>query len=59
MSQTTIFHGTYEKAHLLETDFAIHESILHTIKDFRVINPKISTLTLKTDNFNMLLINAH
>jgi len=52
MSQTTIFNGECEKGHRLGTGFAVRESIIHSVKEFRDINPRIATLTLKTDNFN-------
>jgi len=59
MSQATIFIGEYEHAYRLRTGFAVHESIIHTVKGFKDINPRRSTLTLKTDNFYMVLINVH
>jgi len=59
MSQTTIFNGECENGHRLGTGFAVHESIIHLVKEFRDINPRIATLTLKTDNFDMVLINVH
>ncbi|KAF0769811.1 craniofacial development protein 2-like [Aphis craccivora] len=59
VSQTTIFNGKCEKGHKLGTGFAVHESIIHSVKEFRDINPRITTLTIKTDNFDMVLINAH
>ncbi|XP_008179988.1 craniofacial development protein 2-like [Acyrthosiphon pisum] len=59
ISQTTIFNGECEKGHRLGTGFAVHESIIHLVKEFRDINPRIATLTLKTDNFYMVIINVH
>lgn len=56
-SQTTIFNEASENAHKLGTGFAIHEPIKHTINEYRNISPRISTL--KTDNFDMVLTNAH
>jgi len=48
-----------QKGHRLGTGFAVHESIIHLVKDFRDISPRFATLTLKTDNFDMVLINTH
>lgn len=59
VSQTTIFNGKWEHPHKLGTGFAIHESIMHTVKEFRDISPKISTITIKSENFDVVLINAH
>lgn len=53
-----LFSGECEKAHRLGTGFAVHESIIHSVKKFRDINPRISTLILKADDFGMVLINA-
>jgi len=49
ISQITIFNGKSEKGHRLGTGFAVHELIIHAVKDFRDINPKISTLTIKAN----------
>jgi len=43
---------------VLGTGFAVHESIIHAVKNFKDINPRLSTLTLKTDNFGTVLINV-
>ncbi|XP_025203118.1 craniofacial development protein 2-like [Melanaphis sacchari] len=43
----------------LGTGFAIHESIIHMIKEFKDVNPRISTLTLKDKNLHIVLINVH
>lgn len=59
ISQTTIINGKSERGHKLGTGFAIHESIIHIIKDFKDINPRISTLTLKDKNLHIVLINVH
>jgi len=47
ISQTTIFSEECEKTHRLGTDFAVHESIIHSVEEFRDLIPKILTLTLK------------
>jgi len=41
VSQTTIFNGKCEHPHKLEIGFTIHESIIHTVKVFRIISPRI------------------
>jgi len=58
-SQTTIINGKSERGHKLGTGFAIHESIIHMIKEFKDVNPRISTLTLKDKNLHIVLINVH
>ncbi|CAI6370121.1 unnamed protein product [Macrosiphum euphorbiae] len=59
VSQTTIFNGKCEHPYKLGTGFAIHESIIHTVKEFRDISPRISTITIESENFDAVLINAH
>lgn len=56
ISQITLFNVKYQNRQSLETGFAVHKSITHAIKDFKDINPRISTLTLKTDNVDILLL---
>lgn len=58
ISQTTIFNGKCQNGHSLRIGF-VHESIIHVVKDFKDINPRLSTLTLKTDNDDTVLINVH
>lgn len=41
--------------HKLRTGFSVHESSVHSVKEFRDINPRTATLILKKDNFD----NAH
>jgi len=59
ISQTTIFNGECENGFRLGTGFAVRESIIHLVKEFRDINLRIASLTLKTDNFDMVIINVH
>jgi len=57
LSQTTIFNGKCEHAHRLGTGFAVHESIIHTVKEFRDVCSRKCTLT--TENFDLVLTNVH
>jgi len=57
--QTTIFNGKCKQAHRLGSGFVVLESIIHTVKEFRDVSPRISTLTLTTENFDLVLINVH
>lgn len=59
ISQTTIINGKSERGQKLGTGFAIHESIILMIKEFKDVNPRISTLTLKDKNLYIMLINVH
>lgn len=59
VSQTNIFNEKCEHSDKLGTGFAIHESIIHSVKGFRDISPRISTITLRTENVDVVLINAH
>ncbi|KAL4154026.1 hypothetical protein QTP88_001859 [Uroleucon formosanum] len=59
VSQTTIMNGRSERGHKLGTGFAVHESVIHMIKEFKDVNPRISTLTLKDKNLHIVLINVH
>lgn len=47
ISQTIIFNGKCGHDHSLGTGFAVHESIIHAVKNFKNINPRLSTLTLQ------------
>jgi len=55
----TIFSGKYEQNHQLGTGFTVHESIIHAVREFKYINPRIFTITLRTENMNGTLINVH
>jgi len=57
ISQITIFNGKCRNGHSLGMGFA--ESIIHAVKNFKDKNPRLSTLTLKTDNVDTVLINIH
>jgi hypothetical protein len=58
ISQTTIINVNIGKGHRLGTGFAIYELIIHMVKDFRDISPRIFTLTLRTRDFRIVLINV-
>lgn len=59
MSQTIIINGRSERGHKLGTDFAVHKSIIHMIEEFKDVNPRISTLTLKDKDLHIVLINVN
>ncbi|KAL4092204.1 hypothetical protein QTP88_026743 [Uroleucon formosanum] len=48
-----------EKGHKLGTGFAVHDSIIHTVKNFKDINPRISAITIKTNGSDTVIINVH
>lgn len=52
-------NGSSEQIHRVGTSFKIHESISHTLKDFRDSSPRISKLKLKTNDFQIVLINTY
>lgn len=37
----------------------VHESIIHTIREFKDINPRISIITFIIDNMDVVLKHAH
>lgn len=56
--QITKFNVKCQNGYSLET--GLHKSIIHAVKDFKDINLRPLTLTLKIDNVNiLLLINVH
>jgi hypothetical protein len=59
ISQTTIINGRSERGHKLGTVFAVHELIIHMIKESKDVSPRISTLTLKDKNLHIVLIKVH
>lgn len=55
----TIINRRSERDHKLRTGFAVHESVIHMIKEFNNVSPRISTLTLKYNDLHIVLINVH
>jgi hypothetical protein len=41
------------------TGFAVHKSLIPNIREFKVINPRISLLTMKAHFFDITFINVH
>ncbi|XP_016656573.1 uncharacterized protein LOC107882559 [Acyrthosiphon pisum] len=39
--------------------FAVHKSLVHTIKEFKVINCRIAILIVKAKFFDIIFINVH
>lgn len=58
ISQTTIINGSIERGHKLRTGFVVRESIIHMVKEFKGVRTRISTLTLKDNDLNIVLINV-
>lgn len=48
--RTNIFNGKSERPRCLGTSFAVHEIIIHTIKEFTDVNLRISILPLNKKN---------
>lgn len=59
ISQTTIINGNSEQGHRLAIGFAIHELIIHMVKNFKDISPRIYILTLRTNGFPIVLMLMH
>jgi hypothetical protein len=59
ISKTTIFSGKCKQNHQLKSGFAVLESIIYAVREFKDINPKILTITLRTDNMAVVLINVY
>lgn len=57
ISKTTIFCGKCEQNHQQGTGFAVHESIIHAVTEFKDVNPRTSTF--RTGNMDIVLINVH
>lgn len=57
--KTIIFRGKCEHNHQLGTGFAVHASIIHAVRKLKDINSRISTVTLRTDNMDVVLINVY
>lgn len=36
-----------------------HESIIHIVREFKDINPRTYTITLRTNNMDVVLINVY
>lgn len=54
-----LFNHKCEHYHRLDIGFAVHKLIIHSVKEFIDVNPRLSMLILKIENFNIILINVH
>jgi len=59
IQDTTIFYEKCNDQRQFGAGFAVHKSLIPTIKDFKDVNPRISVLTLSTQWFDISFVNLH
>jgi hypothetical protein len=59
IQDTTIFYGECNKDRQFGTGFAIHKNLVHSVREFKSINPRISVLTIEALYFNISFVNGH
>jgi len=59
MGNTTIFYGQCDNRRQGGSGFAVQNNLIHAIKDFKVINSRLTVLILETKWFKVAFVNAH
>jgi len=59
INDTTILYGKSNERRQFGVGFAVHKSLVHTIKKFKVINCRIAFLIVNGKFFNIVFINVH
>jgi len=59
MGNMTILFGGCDERGQYGVGFAVRKNIVPTIKDFRIINPKLALLKIETKWFDIVFINVH
>jgi len=59
MGNMTILFGGCDERGQFGVGFAVRKNIAPMIKDFRVINPRLALLEIKTKWFDIVFINIH
>lgn len=59
LQDTNIFYGECNDQRQFGTGFAVHKSIVLLVTEFKIINPRISILTINRRFFDITFLNAH
>jgi hypothetical protein len=59
LKNTTLFYGAYDNRYLGGSSFAVKKVYLNSVKDFKVISPRMTVLTIAARWFNIAFVNVH
>ncbi|KAL4085374.1 hypothetical protein QTP88_027233 [Uroleucon formosanum] len=59
INDTTILYGKCNERPQFGVGFVVHKSLVHTIKEFKVINSRIAILIVRAKFFDIEFINVH
>ncbi|XP_025423466.1 craniofacial development protein 2-like [Sipha flava] len=59
ISNTTLFFGACDGRRQAGSGFAVNNKLLTAVKSFKVINPRLTILTLDTKWFGVVFVNVH
>ncbi|XP_025191734.1 craniofacial development protein 2-like, partial [Melanaphis sacchari] len=59
INDTIILYGKCNERRQFGVGFAVHKSLVHTIKEFKVINYRIAILIVKAKFFDIVFLNVH
>ncbi|XP_029348373.1 uncharacterized protein LOC100575877 [Acyrthosiphon pisum] len=59
MGNMTILFGGCDERRQYGDGFSVRKNIVPTIKDFRIINPRLALLKIETKSFDIVFINVH
>lgn len=59
ISNTTLFFGACDGRRQAGSGFAVNNMLLTAVKSFKVINPRLTILTLDTKWFGVVFVNVH
>lgn len=59
INDTTILYGKCNERRQFRVGFAVHKSLVHTVKEFKVMNSRIAILIVRAKFFDIVFINVH
>jgi len=59
LKNTTIFYGACDNRRFGGSGFAVNKAYLNSVKDFKVISPRMTVLTIAARWFNIKFVNVH
>lgn len=59
LKNTTLFYGACDYRRIRRIGFAVNQSYLNSVKDFKTISHRITVLTIAARLFNITFVNVH
>jgi len=59
LKNITLFYGTCDNRRLGGSSFTVNKAYLNSVKDFKIISPRITVLTIAAKWFNIKFVNVH